>query len=98
MFSEIEELKKKLAEAEKQIRKDEQERNKMKATLDHVTGFMSENPRWHEYLTQVGSQHADGSGSGSGAGGSGSARGGSGSGGDDEDGFEDDGPDDDEGA
>lgn len=91
MFSEIDELKKKLAEAEKKMRKDEQERNKMQVTLDQLTGFMSENPRWHEYLTQVGSQHADASGSGSGAGGSGGGR-------DDEDGFEDDGSDDDEGA
>ena len=90
-FSEIAELKKKLAEAEQQMRKDEQERKKMKATLDQLTGFMSSNPRWHEYLTQVGSQQADGSGSGSGAGGSGAGI-------DDEDGFEDDGSDDDEGA
>ena len=73
----------------------EKKSNKMQATLDQLTGFMSENPRWHEYLTQVGSQQADGSGSGSGAGGSGA---GIDDEDEDEDGFEHDDFDDDEGA
>ena len=76
-------MEKKLAEAEKKSREDAEERKTMKAKLDLVTGFMSSNPLWHEYLSQAGSQHVDGSASGS-AGGSGSRRGDEDGSGDDE--------------
>ena len=93
MFSEIDDLKTKLAAAEKKIQEDEKERKVMKRQLDLMQGFMSANPRWHEYLTQVGSVHVDGDGSGSGAGVSGSA-GGNGSGHGDGDGSDHAGDDD----
>ena len=99
-FSEYAEMEKKLAEAEKKIaeaeeksRREAEERKALKAQIDLVTGFISSNPRWNEYVSQAGSQHVDGSGSG--VGGSGSA-GGSGSRRGDEDGSGDDeGPTDD---
>ena len=69
---------KKIAEAEKKSREDAEERKTMKAQLDLLMGFASTNPQWSQYISQVDSQHVDGSGSG--AGGSGSGAGGSGSG------------------
>ena len=99
-FSEYAEMEKKLAEAEKKIAEAEENRlreaeehKKLKAEIALITGFISSNPRWNEYVSQAGSQHVDGSGSG--VGGSGSA-GGSGSRRGDEDGSGDDeGPTDD---
>ncbi|PWA82869.1 hypothetical protein CTI12_AA173260 [Artemisia annua] len=67
-----------LATAQKKIAEDAEERKTMKKKLDLLMGFASSNPMWSQYISQVDSQHVDGSGSG--AGGSGSGAGGSGSG------------------
>lgn len=67
-----------LAEAKKKIAQDEEERKAMKKQLRLLTGFFeTTNPRWSEYISQVGSQHVEGSSSraGAGAGGSGVADG-----------------------
>ena len=71
MFSEIDDLKAELATAKKQIEVDKKERKAMQKQLDLMQGFMSANPLWHEYLTQAGSVHVDGSGSGAGGSGHG---------------------------
>jgi hypothetical protein len=99
-FSEYAEMEKKLAEAEKKIaeaeeksRREAEERKILKAQIDLVTGFMSSNPRWNEYVSQAGSQHVDGSGSG--VGGSGSAGGSGSRRGDEDDSGDDEGPTDD---
>lgn len=88
MEAKLAKTEKNIIEAEKKNREDAEKRKAMKAKLDLVTVFISTNPRWNEYVSQAGSQHVDGSGSG--AGGSGSAEG-SGSGRGDEDGSSDDG-------
>ena len=89
MEAKLAEAEKKIAEAEKKKEEEAKERKAMAARLDLVTGFMSSNPRWHEYLSQVSSQHVDGSGSGSGAGGSGSAGGSRGDRGDEDNSVDD---------
>ena len=104
-FSEYAEMEKKLAEAEKKIAEAEEnrlreaeERKALKAEIDLITGFISSNPRWNEYVSQAGSQHVDGSGSGvggSGVGGSGSAGGSGSRRGDEDDSGDDEGSGDD---
>jgi hypothetical protein len=56
------EAEKKIAEAEEKSRTDAEERKALKAQIDLVTGFISSNQRWNEYVSQAGSQHLDGSG------------------------------------
>ena len=77
MSAELAAAQKKIAEAEKKSREDAEERKTMMKKLDLLMGFASTNPQWSQYISQVDSQHVDGSGSG--AGGSGSGAGGSGS-------------------